>query len=75
MAIYRIFRERPFEPEAVISMSRAYESVLVALQLTDRQDPFTEIVAKKIVEIAETGELDPDRLRNRALEEIRRIDK
>jgi hypothetical protein len=56
-------------------MSRAYESVLVALQLTDRQDPLTEIVAKKIVEIAETGELDPDRLRNRALEEIRRIDK
>jgi hypothetical protein len=30
----------------------------------------TEIVAKKIVEIAETGERDPDRLRNGALEAI-----
>jgi hypothetical protein len=75
MAIYRIFRERAFEPEAVINMSRAYESALVALQLTDRQDPLTEIVAKKIVDDAETGERDPDRLRDRALEEIRRINK
>jgi hypothetical protein len=75
MAIYRIFRERAFEPEDVIIMSRAYESALVALQLTNRQDPLTEIVAKKIVEFAESGERDPDRLRNRALEEIRRRDK
>ena len=55
MAIYRIFRERVFEPEAVICMARAYEGALVALRLTDRQDPITEIVARKIVEIAETG--------------------
>jgi hypothetical protein len=75
MAIYRIFKKRVFEPEAVICMARAYESALVALRLTDRQDPLTEIVAKTIVEIAETGERDPDRLRDRALEEIGRIDK
>jgi hypothetical protein len=71
MAIYRIIRERVFEPEAVISMAKAYEDALVALGLTDRQDPITELVAKKIVEIAETGERDPTRLRDRALEEIR----
>jgi hypothetical protein len=70
MAIYRIFKERVFEPEAVICMARAYESALVALRLSDREDPLTEIVAKKIVEIAETGERDPDRLRDAALEEI-----
>jgi hypothetical protein len=70
MAIYRFFKERAFEPEAVICMARAYESALLALRLTDRQDLLTEIVAKKIIEIAETGERDPDRLRDRALEEI-----
>jgi hypothetical protein len=75
MAIYRIFKERVFEPEAVICMARAYESALVGLRLTDRQDPLTEIVAKTIVEIAETGERDPDRLRDLALEEIGRKDK
>lgn len=71
MAIYRIFRERVFEPEAVICMAKAYEGALVALRLSNRQDTFTEIVAKKIVEIAELGERDPSRLRDRALEEIR----
>jgi hypothetical protein len=55
-------------------MARAYEGALVALRLTDRQDPFTEIVAKKIIEIAETGERDADRLRERALEELGRKD-
>ena len=33
-------------------MAKAYEGALVALQLSDRHDPLTEIVAKKIVEIA-----------------------
>jgi hypothetical protein len=71
MAIYRIFRERVFEPEAVICMAKAYEGAIMALQLSDRHDPLTEIVAKKIVEIAEAGERDPSRLRDRALEELR----
>ena len=71
MAIYRIFRERVFEPEAVICMAKAYEGALVALQLSDRHDPLTELVAKKIVEIAETGERDHARIRDRALEELR----
>lgn len=74
MAIYRIFRERVFDPEDVICMARAYEDALVTLRLSDRHDPFTEIVAKKILEIAELGERDPDRLRDRALEELRRQD-
>jgi hypothetical protein len=68
------FKERVFEPEAVTCMARAYEGALVALRLTNRQDPFTEIVAKKIVEIADTGERDPERLRDRALEELGRKD-
>jgi hypothetical protein len=71
LAIYRIFKQRAFEPEAVICMARAYENTLVALRLSDRQDPITEIVAKKIVEIAENGERDYARLCERALEEIR----
>jgi len=64
MAIYRIFQQRAFEREAVVCMAKAYEDALVALKLSDREDPFTEIVAKKIVEIAGTGERDPDRLRD-----------
>jgi hypothetical protein len=64
LAIYRIFQQRVFEPESLICMAKAYEDALVALQLKNRQDPITEFVAKKIVEIAETGERDPNRLRD-----------
>jgi hypothetical protein len=70
MAIYRIFKERAFEPEAIARLGAAYEGALKALQLSDRQDPITELVAKKIIEIAETGEQDPDRLCARTLEEL-----
>ena len=37
------------------------------LQLTDRQDPITELVARKINAFAEMGETDPDRLCQRDL--------
>jgi hypothetical protein len=38
MAIYRIFKTRVFEPEAIAIMSAAYESALRALRLTDCED-------------------------------------
>jgi hypothetical protein len=62
MAIYRMIRESVFEPEAIELMTAAYEDALKVLGLTDRQDPLTELVARKIIELAEVGETDPDRL-------------
>jgi hypothetical protein len=37
MAIYRIFKERPFDPEAIVRLSAAYEYALKALRVVDRQ--------------------------------------
>jgi hypothetical protein len=51
-------------------MTATYEATLRALKLADRQDPITELVAQKIIEIAKTGERDPARLRERALSEL-----
>jgi hypothetical protein len=70
MAIYRIFKTIPFEPEAIVFMSAAYEDALRALKLTDRQDPITELVARKIIQVAQTGEKDPIRIRERALKSL-----
>ena len=70
MAIYRMIRESVFEPEAIERMTEAYEHTLRVLGLTDRNDPITELVARKIIEIAEFGEADPDRLCQRALEAL-----
>jgi hypothetical protein len=68
MAVYRLLREGPaFEPEAVHALVIAYEDVLRELQLTDRNDPFTDIVAKAVIEVARLGERDPAEIRNRVL--------
>jgi hypothetical protein len=60
MPIYRLLKDTEFEPEAVEAMGRAYEDVLTELQLLDRNDPFTEIVAKQVIQVASTGVHDPE---------------
>jgi hypothetical protein len=40
---------------------------LCALRLKDRADPATEMIAKKIIELAQRGERDPVRLREHAI--------
>jgi hypothetical protein len=70
MAIYRLLKFYAFEPEMIASMTAAYEDALRALQLADREDPITEVVAKSIIEVAQQGETDPVRLCQLALESI-----
>jgi hypothetical protein len=70
MAIYRFLRDSTFEPEAVEAMGRAYEDLLVDLRLVDRNDPFTEIVAKEILKIAGRGERDAGAIRAKVLAAI-----
>jgi hypothetical protein len=61
MAIYRLLQKVALDDCAVSAMTIAYEGVLRNLGLVDRSDPVTEIVANKIIELARTGERDPDR--------------
>jgi hypothetical protein len=70
MAIYRLLKFAAFDPEMIASMTAAYEDALRVLRLADRQDPITELVAKKIIEIAQLGESDPARIREQALKEL-----
>ena len=68
--IYRLLQGSAFGPEEIRRITAAYEDALRALQLADRSDPITEIIAKKIFEIAQTGERDPERIRTLALKEL-----
>lgn len=70
MAIYRLLQHAAFGPEEIERMTTAYEDALRELRLSDRTDPLTEIVAKKIIEIAQTGERDPARIRAKAIEAL-----
>ena len=51
-------------------MNDAYERALHSLHLVDRNDPITEIVAKKIIEIGQTGLSDPVQISMRAVKDL-----
>ncbi len=71
MAIYRVLRDLAFEPEAVQAMGQAYEGLLADLKLTDRDDPFTHVIAKRILEVARTGVWDSAAIRKQVLDTLR----
>ena len=56
-----------FDPEDIAVLSTAFEETLRSLRLVKRSDPAVAIVARHIIEIAQAGERDPRRLRERTL--------
>ena len=70
MAIYRLLKSRAFGPDEIKVLTTAYEDALRTLRLVDRSDPATEIIAKKIIELAQHGERHPIRLRERAIQSL-----
>ena len=67
MPLRHLLHGSVFGPETIEVMSAAYEGVCKTLGLADRTDPITQLVAKKIIELAERGERDPDRLHSETL--------
>jgi hypothetical protein len=70
MAIYRILQNSPLSPEDINRLVTAYEATLKALGLTDRSDPITDLVARKIIEIGQTGVRDPQQISRRAVTDL-----
>ena len=70
MAIYRLFQNSPLGPDEISRLSDAYEQTLKALSLKDRNDPLTEMIAKKIIEIGQTGIKEPAQISTRAIKEL-----
>ena len=48
-------------------MEQAFEETLAQLGLVDRADPLVELVARKIIELGQQGERDPERIRDLAV--------
>ena len=63
MPIYRLLQSSDFEPDHVAVMTAAFEDVCRELRLAQREDPIRDIVARAIIECAQTGERDIIRLR------------
>ena len=70
MAIRRLLQHSAFGQEDIDRMVKAYEDALRVLRIDDRSDTVTEKIAKKIVEVAQTGERNPMQMRNCALKDL-----
>jgi hypothetical protein len=71
VAVYQLFRSLSLQPEEIEKLSAAYEHALKALQLSDRSDRITTIIAQRIIEAAKTGERNPMRLCALAIKDLR----
>jgi hypothetical protein len=71
MTVYRLFKNEPFEPEAISTMTRTYTEVCRMLGVSDRDQSETDAVAKNVIEFAQRGARDPVRLRDCVLQALR----
>ena len=55
MAITSFLRDQAFEPETVETMARAFAQICEDLGVTERTDPLTELVARHIIDMAQSG--------------------
>jgi hypothetical protein len=67
MAIYKLIANGSFGPDEIKVMSEAYEGALIDLGILNRDDPITELIAKSIVNVTATGERNPKKVMERAL--------
>jgi hypothetical protein len=70
MPIYRLLQNLPMGPEEVSRMTTAFEKALRTVGIKDRNDPMAEMIAKKIIEIAQTGVRDPAQISELAIKEL-----
>jgi hypothetical protein len=70
MAIYLHLQTHTMGPKEVNRITEAYERALRVLCVKDRDDPLTEMIAKKIIEVAQTGIKDPAQISALAIKEL-----
>ena len=63
MPITPFLKGRAFDPEMTRAMGVAFDDARKELGLADRIDGATETVARRVIELAQTGERDPDKIR------------
>jgi len=61
-----------FDASEVEAMGQAFDAACATLQLSDGEDAFRKLVACKVIECAESGERNPQRIYDLVLSEFRR---
>jgi hypothetical protein len=72
MTINRLLAKTTLGPEEIRLLNEAYGRSLRAMHLVDRNDdPLTEMVAKKIIEVSKAGINDPAQVSQLAIKDLR----
>jgi hypothetical protein len=66
----RLLQGQAFDPETIEVMGKAYDKAKRRLHDTGQPALVQEVIAKRIIDIAATGERDPDQIARRALEAL-----
>jgi hypothetical protein len=74
MPLSPYMKEGVFDPKAIDAMNTAFMAVCKSLQLPSRDNLTTQIIARKIIEIANTGEHDPQRIHDLTLIALKESD-
>ena len=67
VAIYKLIANGSFGPDEIEVMKAAYKAALVDVGITNPDDPITELIAKAIVNVTASGERNPKKVMERAL--------
>ncbi|KWV56784.1 hypothetical protein AS156_03695 [Bradyrhizobium macuxiense] len=70
MSTYLDLQTRDMEPKEVSRIRAAYEQALHTLCVRDGDDPLTEMIAKTIIRVAQTGIDDPTEISVQAIREL-----
>ena len=71
MAIYRLLQSSAFGPEDIERVSAAYEEALRLLQLSDRTDAVTQVIAERIMRAAQSGVHESSEICRLAIKDLR----
>lgn len=71
MPITPFLRGQAFDPDTVEVLGKAFVTTCEALGLVDREDAMTQLVAEKIIELAQRGFRNPTALHLAALSEFK----
>jgi hypothetical protein len=58
MTIHRMLQNVPLGPERIAELVEAYQMTLKRLNLVERDDSMTQMIAKKIIDVGQTGVRD-----------------
>jgi hypothetical protein len=71
MPVHRMLKDSGLPADQAEALVRAFDLAMKSLQLVDRDDPFTEMVAAKVIAIGKSGLRDPAAICDAVLKEFK----